>query len=795
MKRLVFAIILVVCVVLILLVRQRQVGEEFAGVTLKFSFWGGETEVKAVEEICRAFEATHPGIRISTEPLPWGDYWLKMKTRASSNAGPPDVLRMTSLFGAEWSYNGLLLDLAPYVARDNVDLGAFFSANVDACSWQGRLHSMPTDAAVRVLMYNKDLFDRAGLPYPSAKTPMTWAEFRDVARRLTVAKDGAVVQYGLSLGYMEYQAFVAQAGAGVVDNVSNPRRMTVNTPDGTRALDFYAGLIVRDKVSPATRQQQNLGFGAPDWALQSGNVAMQHGGTWSLPDLATKPVGGRPLRFGLAPVPRDAKRSQVAFTNSCGIWVKSRHKEEAWQFLKFLASAEGQRLVGERGVGIPVLRDVARSDAFLKEPHGVENMDVFLDELECAETNVCAPTSEWRNAMEKIVFDQLCLGTIDAREAARRMESEGNRILAMERVTPTAATGIVVPALLFAALALAAAWLIVRARRRHYSLSPFSGGEGKGEGSGLVPAGTPPHPGPLPLKGERGQKSENLAGYLFIAPWLVGLVLFALGPVLLALGASLTDWNIFHEPRYVGAANYAKVLAQDPEFWTSLKVTLVYALTSIPIQLAGGLLCAMLLNLRGVRFAGFFRTVLYLPYLFTGVAIALVWRSMYADTGVVNHMLKWCGIVGPDWLLREGWALPAMVLMNFTWLGGNMIIFLAALQGVPQSLYDAAQVDGAGPVRRFWHVTLPMTSPAMLFNLVMGTIWSFQVFAVPRIMTDGGPNDSTLFYVLNLYRRAFQYNEMGYACALAFLLFIIIFIVSFIELRGSRRWVHYEGGG
>ncbi len=186
--------------------------------------------------------------------------------------------------------------------------------------------------------------------------------------------------------------------------------------------------------------------------------------------------------------------------------------------------------------------------------------------------------------------------------------------------------------------------------------------------------------------------------------------------------------------------------------------------------------------------------MLYLPYLFTGVAIALVWRYMYAENGIVNHVLACVGISGPDWLLRESWALPAMVLMNFTWLGGNMIIFLAALQGVPQSLYDAAQVDGAGPLRRFWHVTLPMISPAVLFNLVMGTIWSFQVFAVPRIMTDGGPNDATLFYVLNLYRRAFQYNEMGYACALAFLLFVIIFIVSFIELRGSRRWVHYEGG-
>ena len=781
MKRLTFVLILVACIVVILLARQRQAGEESTGVTLAFSFWGSDTERDAFNEICRAFEAANPGVRVRTELLPWGEYWLKMKTRTAGGAEspgdePPDVIRMTSLFGAEWYARGALLDLTPYVQRDNIDLAAFYPAGVAATTWQGRLQSMPTDAAVRILMFNKDLFDRAGLPYPSASEPMTWDEMRDAARKLTIVKDGATLQYGLSLGYMEYQAFVAQSGASVVDDVASPRRMAVNTPDGIRALDFYSGLIVRDRVSPATRQQQNLGFGAPDWALQAGNVAMQHGGTWSLAGLAdTKLPDGAKLRFGLAPVARDKRRSQVAFTNSCGVWVKSRHKEEAWRFVKFFASAEGQRLVATRGVGIPILRDVARSDAFLREPHGVEHMEVFLDELERAETNVNAPTDEWRNTMEKIVYDQLCLGTIDAREAARLMEADGNRILAMKRVEPTALTGVVVPALMFAAVAFVAVWLIVRARRRKMGTVPLT------PSGGLSPFSA--HP----------TRGENVAGYLFIAPWLVGLVLFGLGPVLLALGASLTDWNLFHAPRYVGAGNYAKILGEDAEFWKSLSVTGLYAVTSIPIQIVGGLLCAMLLNVRGVRFGGFFRTVLYLPYLFTGVAIALVWRWMYADNGIVNAGLSTMGLAGPKWLMSEGWALPAMVLMNFTWLGGNMIIFLAALQGVPQSLYDAAQVDGAGPLRRFWHVTLPMISPAVLFNLVMGTIWSFQVFAVPRIMTDGGPNNATLFYVLNLYRRAFQYNEMGYACALAFILFVIIFIVSWIELRGSRRWVHYEG--
>jgi multiple sugar transport system permease protein len=330
-------------------------------------------------------------------------------------------------------------------------------------------------------------------------------------------------------------------------------------------------------------------------------------------------------------------------------------------------------------------------------------------------------------------------------------------------VKPTTVTGVIVPAGLLALAGFSIFWLVVRARRKARE------------------------------QRVRPSRGENRAGYLFIAPWLVGLTVFALGPVLLALGAGFTDWSVLSEPHYVGVGNYVRILGQDHDFRQSLRVTLLYAAGSIPIQLAGGLVCALLLNVRGLRFTGVLRTVLYLPYLLTGVAISIVWRWMYASNGLVNHLLGWVGVSGPDWLMSETWALPGIVLMNFTWLGGNMIIFLAALQGVPSSLYDAAHVDGAGAFRRFWHVTLPMISPAVLFNLIMGTIGSFQVFAVPWIITGGGPNDATLFYVLNLYRRAFQYNDMGYACALAVILFGVIFAVSVIELRGSRRWVYYEG--
>jgi multiple sugar transport system permease protein len=760
-KRALFFLALAACVVAIFLFRHRESSESFPGVTLRYSFWGSDTEIKAMEAICRRFETLHPGVRIKTEPLPWGQYWLKMKTQAANTGGSPDVIRMTSIQAAEWYSYRVFLDLTPFIRRDGVTLADYYPASVSAVTWDNHVLSMPTDSAVRVLIYNKGLFDRAGLPYLDPKVPRTWDELRDVARRLTVTKDGKVVQYGLSLGYMEFQAFVAQAGGRCVDRLVNPTRVLIDSPEGIRALAFYSGLILNDRVSPVTMQQQNLGFGAPDFALRSGKVAIQFGGTWSIPALSKE----KWLRFGLAPVARDRERSQVAFTNSCGVYALSAHPEEAWQFVRFMASPEGQEIIARENIGIPVLRSVARSDAFLKNTPGVENMDVFLDELECAETNVMVPTGEFRDRMDKIVTQQLCLGGITPGEAAKRMETDGDRLIAAVPLKPTALTGWALPALLVAALVAICVLLIVRAIPRHRDRE-------------LVGA---------PARG------ETLAGYLFISPWLIGFVCFALGPMLVALGVAFTDWNIFQPARYVGVENYRRALSSATEFWSPLKVTLIFACASIPIQMVGGLVCAMLLNSPRLRLTGLFRAVIYLPYLLTGVAISIVWRWMYAENGLVNHLLGAAGIPGPNWLMSEGWALSAIVLMEFTWLGGNMIIFLAALQGVPRSLYDAAEVDGAGALRKFRHVTVPMITPAILFNLIMGTIASFQVFAVPYIMTDGGPNDATLFYVLNLYRRAFGYNEMGYACTLAVMLFFIIFAVTWLELRSSRRWVYYEG--
>jgi len=294
----------------------------------------------------------------------------------------------------------------------------------------------------------------------------------------------------------------------------------------------------------------------------------------------------------------------------------------------------------------------------------------------------------------------------------------------------------------------------------------------------------------------RGKKlsrtgKEALDGYIFMSPAILGLLLFILGPILASAYFSFTKYDILDSPEWIGLANYTK-LFNDPFFWLSLKITLTYAVVSVPMGLTVSLLLAMLLNqnLKGIFFI---RTIYYLPVVISGVAVSLLWKWVFnPDFGLLNWFLGWFSINGPNWLYSEEWALRAVILMSLWSIGGSMLIYLAGLQGIPTELYDAAEIDGANRWRKFVNVTIPMLSPVIFFNLVMGIIGSLQIFTEGYVMTSGGPNNSTLFSVLYLYRNAFDYLQMGYASAMAWVLFIIILTFSLIVFKSSPLWVFYE---
>ena len=288
---------------------------------------------------------------------------------------------------------------------------------------------------------------------------------------------------------------------------------------------------------------------------------------------------------------------------------------------------------------------------------------------------------------------------------------------------------------------------------------------------------------------------ECLWGFLFALPWLLGLLVFTIGPIFVSMGLSLTRYDVISTPEFIGAANYVRAFFEDELFWPSLGRTFRYAITVVPFSLIGSLCLALLLN-QGFKGTNLFRTLYFLPHLTPSVAMAILWRwLLQPNVGPVNFVLKSIGIKGPGWLTDPKWALNSLILIAL-WgaMGGNnMLIFLAGLQGVPEELYDAAEVDGAGRWHKFRHVTLPMISPTLFFNLIIGVIGALKVFAMAFVSTGGGPSRATWFYALHLYNWAFQYYEMGYAAALAWIFAVVVVGITLIQFRMGNRWVFYAG--
>jgi len=257
----------------------------------------------------------------------------------------------------------------------------------------------------------------------------------------------------------------------------------------------------------------------------------------------------------------------------------------------------------------------------------------------------------------------------------------------------------------------------------------------------------------------------------------------------------LTNWDAMTAPRFIGFKNYAHLFSQDPLFWHSLRVSLTYSFFSIPLGIVVGLGLAILLNQKVAGLA-FWRTLYYLPSVVSGVAVAILWLTLFnPDHGLFNLFLGHLGIQHPPlWLNSSGWALPSLLIMGLWGAGGSMILYLAGLQSVPTELYEAADIDGAGAWSKFWHITLPMISPVLFFNVIMGLIGELQIFTQPQIMTNGGPDNATLFYALYLYRQAFRYYHMGYAGAMAWILFSIILLLTLLFIRGSKSRIYYGGG-
>jgi multiple sugar transport system permease protein len=307
-----------------------------------------------------------------------------------------------------------------------------------------------------------------------------------------------------------------------------------------------------------------------------------------------------------------------------------------------------------------------------------------------------------------------------------------------------------------------------------------------------VPVGSPPAPA-APPTGMSRRTREALAAYGFLSPWIAGMLLLTIGPMIYSLYLSFTRYNLMTPAQWVGAENYVRMFTADPRYLASVSVTLRYVAISVPLLLVVSLLVAMVLN-QGMAFLSGYRAAFYLPSLIaSSVAIAVLWRQVFGQDGIVNEVLALVGIEGGSWIGNPDTALYTLVVLHVWSFGSTMIIFLAGLRQVPRELYEAAAVDGAGGLRRFVHVTLPMLTPLIFFNLLLSTVNAFQAFTPAYVISngEGGPLDSTLFYTLYLYQRGFANLEMGYASAMAWALVVVLALFTAGLFASARFWVHY----
>jgi multiple sugar transport system permease protein len=782
------------------------------------------------------FEKIHPEYRVSATTGTAQDATGDSQRLLSAIAGgvPPDVVFFDRFAIGEWASRRALEDLTPYIEAqkesdpERLDVSEYYPWTLAEASYRppgsserARIFGIPTIADARLLYVNLDLLRQEGLTDEKGdpKIPRTWEETREYAKRLSRYRipgrtDSGLVRlgFGPNFGDSFLYMFAFQAGGRLLS--ADGLHATMDSPPVVRALRFMTHVYDDlGGVEEANAFQQGFQTGALDPFIK-GQVAMKIDGNWSLETLGDwKPE----MNFALAPAPMPedelAKgRGPVTWASGRALVVPatSRHKQGAFALIRYLRTwgvverleqskrerkenegrlylpgVDADRRFTERIFEASVFGNPAMPERFRGAFHALAGL------LEHPEIRPVSPVGEllWRQqirayeaaASHKFAAEAKASGEDETELALRRMQEPVQRQLdELTAPLPPRVVGWTPYAVAYGGAIVAALGgvLFVTARRR---------------------------------RSHGYRMGETGAALLFASPWLLGFVVLTGGPILFSIVLSFTRYDVLSEPRYVGLANYRDVFA-DPVFYRSLANT-GFMILRVPVVMAVGLGMALLLN-SGVRALGFYRTGLYLPVTMPIVASCLLWIWILNSRGsFLNEALRFCIDTAParavEWVVSHFTGLPfrleaplwlqdprfskfALILMNVWAAGGGMVIWLAGLQSIPKQLYEAASIDGAGPLRRFWHVTLPMLSPYILFNAIVGLIGTMQVFTEAYIMTAGGPVDSTLFYAYYLFRQAFQFFRMGYASALAWILFLAVLALTVLQLRLSKRWVHYD---
>ncbi len=774
-----------------------------AAVELRLVVWDGDESLRVLQQVTRDFERAHPGIKVRLENVDYRYFFQRLLTQIAGNSAP-DVAMLDPQNMQMFAKRGTLLPLDPLIAETpDFRLEEYYEPIVSVHRWEGTLYVLPRDIApIGLIYYNKRLFREAGLAEPDGS--WTWDFeprpelgsrcFTHVMSRLTRRDAGGKVrQWGFAPSWTGAftDTVVFSQGARYVDDPEAFDRMNFTDPRVVRAFDFVASLANEKKWMPSQSELTSVVQSTAVDLFISQRVAMYQCGIWDVPKIRKALQPGSPDFFEwditLAPGYKDpvtgtVSRAAPTGGSGYGVLASTRYPKEAWLLTQWMAGEPGMRAMAKAGIAQPAIKRLAQGEDWIPGPNTPLEQRYPANRIVtdvAAQQVVFPPTADYWMEVSGLVFSKtepIYLGTATAEEAL----TEGQRIASTRLETIL----------------------------KEEALPPFDWRIGGVAGFALLAATIAWVYGPeLRKKRSSAQRLENRLSLLFLSPWILGTLFFAVGPMIFSLLMSFSKWDIIQAADYRGLGNYNEALFQDPRFWTTVKVTGVYTLVSVPLGMVFALALALLLNTK-VRGMPIYRTFFYLPALASAVASALIWRKIFQpEGGLLNAALfgsdgrgdlfgvaSWLAPGGelPNWLGDERLALPSLIIMSLWGVGGSMVILLAGLQGIPDYYYEAATLDGAGIWSKFRVVTLPLVSPSLFFTLITGVIGSLQVFTQAFVMTQGGPNDSTRFYMLHLYDQSFGSLRMGYASALAWLLFVAVFVATRLQWR-LNKYVYYEG--
>lgn len=743
---------------LLLLLSSAHAGRDESREELIFwSAFGSGPPKLAMDQFVQEFNESHQDLgQVRKFEQDYAQLEQKLLTAVAGNVAP-DIVLFNRPNVAGYAFRGALEPWDPYLKDLEISGEEFFDACWKEGLWEGRQYCIPMNTDVRVLFYNRRLFREAGLD--PDQPPRTWDELREMNRKLTVRREeGGLARVGFvplggAYGNTYFPLYAYQMGD---DLVGSDGSLRVNGPLAQKAMQWVVDVVTEIGLQDVMLLQTAAGNNELSLFLQE-RVAMS-GNEGYLLSLIKK---HRPdLDFGVAGLPWPAEGRPATWSGGFG-FVLPRGKTLTplgKAFIQTLCSRPIQLEYGKISDQIPALKSAAQDPYFSQDPI----WRVFVEEMDVSRSLPVSPLS-MKMFLDAIrATDKAVYGEATSAQALNWLQEEldqERRIIAPDEESPVLSwrTMVLLTSLILTLLVLIRFVSSVRKVRS------------------------------MTLK-----RSEAQWAYLMSLPAFVGLAGLAWGPMFISILLSGCNYDVLNPARWIGADNYRRLLFQDPLFPTSLLNTLVYVGLSVPLGAGLSLILALLLHQR-IWLRSFWRAVFFFPSLFPVVAGSFLWLWLFnGEYGLINLILSFFGVPAIPWFSDPAWAKPAMVLMNLWGIGGAMIIFLAALQTVPRELYEVSWIDGASAFQRFRHITLPLITPSILFILIMGTIGSFQVFTQAYLMTGGGPLDATTFYVLYLFRQAFTYFHMGYGAAMAWVLFVMIGLLTALQFKMSKRWVNTD---